>query len=171
MNNKNQVVENNNFYIKVAKKTFSSILLFCSISLLLILVSFHPEDSGWGVVSENIPKNFYGEIGSLISGLVIREFGILTGLLFSSILFAWSLKLFNETQITLFKTKIFTIFVMIFFSSLGGTYVETKLIQGLNLNLPVINQNGLSEWLLIYFSHKTSHLISLNFVLVINLPL
>ena len=165
MNNKNQVIENNNFYIKVAKKIFSSILLFCSISLLLILVSFHPEDSGWGVVSENIPKNFYGEIGSLISGLVIREFGILSGLMFSSILFAWSLKLFNETQITQFKTKIFTIFVMIFFSSLGGTYVETRLIQGLNLNLPVINQNGLSEWLLIYFSHKTSHLISLNFVL------
>ena len=165
MNNKNQVVENNNFYIKVAKKIFSSILLFCSISLLLILVSFHPEDSGWGVVSENIPKNFYGEIGSLISGLVIREFGILSGLLFSSILFAWSLKLFNETQITLFKTKIFTIFVMIFFSSLGGSYVETRLIQGLNLNLPAINQNGLSEWLLIYLSNKTSHLISLKFVL------
>ena len=163
MNNKNQVIENNNFYIKIIRRILSSILFLSSISFFLILFSFHPEDSGWGVFSENIPKNFYGEIGSLISGLVIREFGILPGFLLTSILFIWSLKLFNETHITLFKTKVFTILVMVFLSSLGGTFVETKLIQGLNLNLPIFNQNGLSEWLLINFSNKTSHLISLNF--------
>ena len=97
MNNKNQVIENNNFYIKIIRRILSSILFLSSISFFLILFSFHPDDSGWGVFSENIPKNFYGEIGSLISGLVIREFGILPGFLLTSILFIWSLKLFNET--------------------------------------------------------------------------
>ena len=79
-------MENSNFYIKIFNKIFSIILFFSSISIFLVLFSFHPEDPGWGVVSENIPKNFYGEIGSFFSGLVIREFGILPGLFLSSIL-------------------------------------------------------------------------------------
>ena len=99
-------MEKNNFYIKIINKILSSILFFSSISFFLVLFSFHPEDPGWGIISENIPKNFYGEIGSFISGLVIREFGILPGLLLSSIIFIWSLKLFNETNIKFFKTKI-----------------------------------------------------------------
>ena len=107
-------MEYSNFYIKIANKVISSILFFSSISIFLILFSFHPEDPGWGVISENIPKNFFGEVGSFFSGLVIREFGILPGLLLSSILFIWSLKLFNETKIKFFKTKVFTIIFMIF---------------------------------------------------------
>ena len=107
-------MEKNNFYIKIINKILFSILFFSSISFFLVLFSFHPEDPGWGLVSENIPKNFYGEIGSFISGLVIKEFGILPGLLLSSILFMWSLKIFNETNIKFFKTKIFTIIFLIF---------------------------------------------------------
>ena len=80
-------MEKSNFYIKIINKILSSILFFGSTSFFLVLFSFHPEDPGWGVVSENVPKNFYGEIGSFFSGLVIREFGILPGLLLSSILF------------------------------------------------------------------------------------
>ena len=98
-------MEESNFYIKITNKIFSIILFFSSISIFLVLFSFHPEDPGWGFVSENVPKNFYGEIGSFFSGLVIREFGILPGLFLSSILFMWSLKLFNETKIKFIKTK------------------------------------------------------------------
>ena len=151
-------MENSNFYIKIINKIFSIILFFSSISIFLVLFSFHPEDPGWGVVSENIPKNFYGEIGSFFSGLVIREFGILPGLFLSSILFIWSLKLFNETKIKFFKTKLLTIFFMIFLSSLGGTYLEIHIIQKLNLNLPMLSQTGLSEWLLLNCSNKISDL-------------
>ena len=151
-------MENSNFYIKIINKIFSIILFFSSISIFLVLFSFHPEDPGWGVVSENIPKNFYGEIGSFFSGLVIREFGILPGLFLSSILFIWSLKLFNETKIKFFKTKLVTIFFMIFLSSLGGTYLEINIIQKLNLNLPMLSQTGLSEWLLLNCSNKISDL-------------
>ena len=151
-------MENSNFYIKITNKIFSIILFFSSISIFLVLFSFHPEDPGWGVVSENIPKNFYGEIGSFFSGLVIREFGILPGLFLSSILFIWSLKLFNETKIKFFKTKLLTIFFMIFLSSLGGTYLEIHITQKLNLNLPMLSQTGLSEWLLLNCSNKISDL-------------
>ncbi len=153
-------MEYSNFYIKLANKVISSILFFSSISIFLVLFSFHPEDPGWGVVSENIPKNFYGEAGSFFSGLVIREFGILPGLLLSSILFIWSLKLFNETKIKFFKTKVFTIILMIVLSSLGGTYLETSLIQKLNLNFPIFSQNGLSEWFLLSCSSEISNLIA-----------
>ena len=106
------------YYIKISNKILSSILCFSSISFFLMLFSFHPEDPGWGVVSENTPKNFYGEIGSLFSGLVIRKFGILPGLFLSSILFVWSLKFFNETKIKFFKTKLLTTLFMIILSSL-----------------------------------------------------
>ena len=157
-------MENSNFYIKIINKIFSIILFCSSISIFLVLFSFHPEDPGWGFVSENIPKNFYGEIGSFFSGLVIREFGILPGLFLSSILFIWSLKLFNETKIKFFKTKLLTIFFMTFLSSLGGTYLEIHITQKLNLNLPMLSQTGLSEWLLLNCSNKISDLTDFDIV-------
>ena len=120
-------MEKSNFYINIINKILFLILFFSSVSFFLVLFSFHPEDPGWGIISENIPKNFYGEIGSFISGLVIREFGILPGLLLSSIIFIWSLKFFNETKIKFFKSKILTIILMIFLSSIGGTYLEINI--------------------------------------------
>ena len=158
-------MEYNSFYIKITYKISSLILFFISISIFLVLFSFHPEDPGWGVVSENIPKNFYGEKGSFFSGLVIREFGILPGLFLSSILFIWSLKLFNYTEITFFKTKVFTIVFMIFLSSLGGTYLEIQIIQNLNLKFPILSQTGLSEWLLLNCSNKISNFLDFDVAL------
>ena len=155
-------MENNNLYINVINKIFFLILFFSSISFFLALFSFHQEDPGWGVVSENIPKNFFGKTGSFLSGLVIREFGILPGLFLSSILFIWSLKLFNKTKIKFFKIKFLTILLMTFLSSLGGTYFEFHIIQKLNINLPILNQTGLSEWLLLNCSNKISEIIDLD---------
>ncbi len=165
MNDNDQVLEKSNFYIKMINKILSSMLFIISISLFLILLSFHPEDSGWGVINETTPKNFYGEIGSYLSGLIIREFGILPGILLSSILFIWSLKVFNETNIKYFKTKIFTIIFMILLSSIGGTYLETNIIQKLNLNSPLFSQKGLSEWLLLTCSSKISDLVAFDITL------
>ena len=167
MNNKIPVVDDNNFYIKIIKKFVSIILVVTSISFFLILCSFHPEDSGWGFISENDPKNFFGQIGAFFSGLIIKEFGILPGLLFSLVLFIWSLKLFYGTLIENLKIKFLSLVLMIFFSSLGGSYVETEIIQKLNLNFPILSQKGLSEWLLFNFSNKFSELMALNFALSI----
>ncbi len=158
-------MEFSNFYIKIANKILSSILFFCSISIFLILFSFHPLDPGWGIVSENIPKNLYGVTGSFFSGFVIRELGILPGLFFSSILFIWSLKLFNENNIKFLKIKIFTIIFMIFLSSIGGTYLENNIIHKLNLDFPIFRQNGLSEWLLLACSSKISNLVAFDITL------
>ena len=158
-------MEKSSFYIKIINKILSLILFFSSTLFFLILFSFHPEDPGWGIVSENVPKNLYGETGSFIAGLVIREFGILPGLLLSIVLFMWSLKLFNETKINFFKTKILTIIFMIFLGSIGGTYLETNIIQKLNLNLPLFSQNGLSEWLLLSFSSKITNITALDIVI------
>ncbi len=160
MNEKAQTI-NNNIYFNIIKKILSLILLVTSISLFIILFSFHPDDSGWGVISENVSKNFYGQTGSFFSGLIIREFGLLPGLFFSLILFMWSLKIFNGTEIKHIKIKFISIFFMIFFSSLGGTYSEI-IIQKLNLNFPILSQNGLSELLLLNLSNKLSHLFAYN---------
>ena len=154
MNNKDQIIENSNFYTKITNKILSLIILSISISLFLILFSFNPEDPGWGMVSDNITKNYFGETGALLSGIIIKEFGLLPGLLSSIILFIWSLKFFNGSKIKLFKIKLLAFILMIFFASLGGTYFETHLIQKLHLNFAILSQNGLPEWLLSIFSNN-----------------
>ncbi len=161
MNNKDQAVETSSFYSYINNKILSLILFFLSLSIFVVLFSFSPEDPGWGVVSERNPNNLFGEIGSFISGLIIKEFGIFPGLLMSSVLLIWSLKLFYGTKIKVFKIKFLTIILMLFLSSLGGTYVEAQLIQKFNLNFPIITQDGLSEWFLTNFSNKISDLITL----------
>ena len=162
MNNKDQIIENSNFYTKITNKILSLIILSISISLFLILFSFNPEDPGWGMVSDNITKNYFGETGALLSGIIIKEFGLLPGLLSSIILFIWSLKFFNGSKIKLFKIKLLAFILMIFLGSLGGAYFETHLIQKLHLNFAILSQNGLPEWLLSIFSNNFSELIDLN---------
>ena len=97
------------------------------------------------------PRNLYGKTGAYLSGLIIREFGLFPGLLISLLLFIWSLKFFNGSKIKFFKIKFLSIIFMVFFSSLGGSYFETQLIQNLNLNFSIISQNGLSEWFLVNY--------------------
>ena len=146
----------NHTLFRIIKKILSIILLFFSISLLSILISFDALDQGWGIISERPTTNIYSEIGAWFSGLIIREFGIFPGLLLSLVLFIWSLKLFNNSLITYVKTKLFAIIFMIFMSSLGASYIETILVKKFNLNSPIISQRGLSEWLLSNFSNLIS---------------
>ena len=54
---------------------------------------------------------------------------------------------------------------MIFLSSIGGTYLETNIIQKLNLNFPIFSQDGLSEWLLLNCSNKISDLTDFDIIL------
>ena len=97
MNNKEQIFEDSNLYTKISYKVLFTILFFTSISLLLILFSFDPDDSGWGIFSENTTKNLYGKTGAYLSGLniiglkirgfskdIIQDLRKAYGLLFSS---------------------------------------------------------------------------------------
>ena len=58
MNDKDQVLEKSNFYTKMINKILSSMLFVIAISLFLILLSFHPEDTGWGVINETTPVSY-----------------------------------------------------------------------------------------------------------------
>ncbi len=156
---KNQEIVGTPILSEIIKKSLAFLLLFSSISLVLILITFNPLDTGWGIVSETLPSNLYKEIGAWLSGFIIKEFGIFPGLLSSLILFIWSLKFFNSSNINHLKKKLLTIFIMIFFSSLGGTYIENILINSLKLNFSIINQTGLSEWFLLYFSSGISKIL------------
>ena len=131
---------------KIFHSVFTLILFFTSISFCLILVSFSPDDPSWGFASNKIPTNLYNTYGAWIAGFVIREFGIFPGLLSSVVLFIWSIKLFNRSDFKFLKLKSFTFLLMIIFSTFGGVYVEGVLNNNLQLEHPIINQNGLAEW-------------------------
>ena len=161
---KNQEIEGNFVIIGIIKKFLSILLLFFSISLTLILLTFNPSDKGWGVISDKTPTNLYSEIGAWLSGLIVKELGVFPGFLLSLILVIWSLKLFNNSKITFLKTKLSAIFLLIFFSSIGGTYLESILVKTFNLNFPLISQRGLSEWLLLNFSNGISNFLDVDLI-------
>ena len=62
----------NKFLDQIFKKSMMMILFCVSIAIFLSLLTFSPNDPGWGVVSEEESNNIFGEVGSWISGLIIR---------------------------------------------------------------------------------------------------
>ena len=102
---KDQEIEGNLIVIGIIKKILSTLLLFFSISLMVIILTFNTTDKGWGVVSDKTPTNLYNEIGAWLSGIIVKELGVLPGFLLSLILVIWSLKLFNNSKITFLKIK------------------------------------------------------------------
>ena len=151
---------------KLSTKIFYSglalFLLFSSISLLLILISFSPDDPSWGFRSNKSPENFYDIYGAWLAGLIIREFGIFPGFLTSLVLFTWSLKLFNRSDFSFLKLKLLTFLLMIFLNALGSAYFEGLLYDGLQIKHPIINQNGLSEWMFTKLSNEFSQVFNTN---------
>ena len=83
---KDQETEGNLVVIGITKKILSTLLLFFSISLMTIMLTFNSTDKGWGVVSDKTPTNLYNEIGAWLSGLIVKEFGVFPGFLLSLIL-------------------------------------------------------------------------------------
>ena len=137
-------------------------LLFMSISLLLILISFNPDDPSWGFRSNKNPVNFFDIYGAWLAGFVIREFGIFPGFLTSLILFTWSLKLFNRSDFNFLKLKLLIFSLMIFLNALGSAYFEGLLYESLQFKHPIISQNGLPEWMFIKLSNEISQVFNAN---------
>ena len=150
---KDQEIEGNLFAIGIIKKILSTLLLFFSISLMAIMLTFNSTDKGWGVVSDKTPTNLYNEIGAWLSGIIVKELGVFPGFLLSLILVIWSLKLFNNSKITFLKIKFSAVILLVSLSSIGGTYLESILVKTFNLNFLLISHRGLSEGLLLYFSN------------------
>ena len=149
---------------KLSTKIFYSglalFLLFMSISLLLVLFSFSPDDTSWGFRSNKNLINFYDIYGAWLAGFVIREFGISPVLLTSLVLFIWSLKLFNRSNFNFLKLKLLIFLLMIFLNALGSTYFEGILYNNLEFKLSILNQNGLSEWMFIKLSGEISQVLN-----------
>ena len=91
MNKTDQVLKNK-ILKKIINKIISLSIISFVVSVFLILFSFNPDDTGWGVISETPITNIYGEKGSYVSGFIIKEFGILPALLLLSVMFIWALK-------------------------------------------------------------------------------
>ena len=161
---KDQEIEGNLIVIGIIKKILSTLLLFFSISLMAIMLTFNSTDKGWGVVSDKTPTNLYNEIGAWLSGIIVKELGVFPGFLLSLILVIWSLKLFNNSKITFLKIKLSAIFLLVSLSSIGGTYLESILVKTFNLNFPLISQRGLSEWLLLNFSNGISNFLDVDLI-------
>ena len=149
-------VKENFFLIKFINKIFGIFLVLISISLFLILFSFNPHDPGWGLVSDKIPTNLFNVSGAWLAGFIIREFGIIPGVLVSLVFFMWSLKLFNGSSINYLKLKLLTFIFMFFLSSMGGACIEFILNNQFNLLFPIISQSGFAELIASYFSDKTT---------------
>ena len=164
MAKKDQEIQGNLVVIGIIKKILSILLLFFSISLTTIILTFNSADKGWGVVSDKTPTNLYDEIGAWLSGLIVKELGVFPGFLLSLILVIWSLKLFNNSKITFLKIKLSAIFLLVSLSSIGGTYLESILVKTFNLNFPLISQRGLSEWLLLNFSNGISNFLDVDLI-------
>jgi len=144
---------------KLLKNSMFMLLFSLSITIFLSLVTFNPDDQGWGVVSVNESTNFFGETGAWVSGLIIREFGFITGLLFVSVLFIWSLKFFNSSTINFIKLKTLSLLLMIIAGSFGDAYLEILTSEFISSKIFTIFQEGYSDWIFIFVSENVSNLL------------
>ena len=135
------------------------LLFSLSVTIFLSLATFNPDDQGWGVVSVNESTNFFGETGAWVSGLIIREFGFITGLLFVSVLFIWSLKFFNSSTINFIKFKTLSLLLMIIAGSFGDAYLEILTSEFISSQIFTIFQEGYSDWIFIFVSENVSNLL------------
>ena len=152
----------NKFLDQIFKKSMMMILFCVSIAIFLSLLTFNPNDPGWGVVSVQESNNIFGEFGSWISSLIIREFGLIPGFLVSFILFIWSLKLFNKSTINYFKLKALSLFLFIVLGSLSDAYLELLITKYINYQNSSFFQEGYSDWVFTHLSKNISSLLEIS---------
>jgi len=152
----------NKFLDQIFKKSMM-IMLFCvAIAIFLSLLTFNSNDPGWGVASVQESKNIFGEVGSWISSLIIREFGLIPGLLVSFVFFIWSLKLFNKSNINYFKFKVISLFLFIVLGSFSDAYLEQLITKYINYQNSTFFQEGYSDWVFTLFSKYISSVLEIS---------
>jgi len=152
----------NKFLDQIFKKSMM-IMLFCvAIAIFLSLLTFNPNDPGWGVASVQESKNIFGEVGSWISSLIIREFGLIPGLLVSFVFFIWSLKLFNKSNINYFKFKVISLFLFIVLGSFSDAYLEQLITKYINYQNSTFFQEGYSDLVFTFFSENISTVLEIS---------
>ena len=149
----------NKFLNQIFKKSMMILLFFISIAIFLSLLTFNPDDPGWGVVSDKEANNILGEVGSWISSLIIREFGLISGFLLSFIFFSWSLKSFNGSTINYLKLKVLSLFLFVVLGSLSDAYIELLITKYISFQNAPFFQEGYSDWVFTLFSKNISILL------------
>ena len=163
MNKTKNDMSDSKFLDKLVKKSMFMLLFFLSFAIFLSLISFNPDDQGWGVVSVKNSTNFFGETGAWVSGLIIREFGVIPGFLLVFVLLTWSLKLFNDSTINFMKLKILSLLLMIVLGSLGDAYFEILTSEFINPKFVTIFQEGYSDWIFVITSKNISSLLEMSY--------
>ena len=152
----------NKFLNQIFKKSMM-LLLFCvSIAIFLSLLTFNPDDPGWGVVSLKESSNILGGVGSWISSLIIREFGLIPGFLLCFVLFIWSLKLFNSSIVKYFKLKVLSLILFVVLGSLSDAYLELLITKYISFQNSSYFQEGYSDWIFTLFSKNISSLLEIS---------
>ena len=152
----------NKFLNQIFKKSMM-LLLFCvSIAIFLSLLTFNPDDPGWGVVSLKESSNILGGTGSWISSLIIREFGLIPGFLLCFVLFIWSLKLFNSAIVKYFKLKVLSLILFVVLGSLSDAYLELLITKYISFQNSSYFQEGYSDWIFTLFSKNISSLLEIS---------
>ncbi len=152
----------NKFLNQIFKKSMM-LLLFCvTIAIFLSLLTFNPDDPGWGVVSLKESSNILGGVGSWISSLIIREFGLIPGFLLCFVLFIWSLKLFNSSIVKYFKLKVLSLILFVVLGSLSDAYLELLITKYISFQNSSYFQEGYSDWIFTLFSKNISSLLEIS---------
>ena len=152
----------NKFLNQIFKKSMMLLLFFVSIAIFLSLLTFNPDDPGWGVVSLKESSNILGGAGSWISSLIIREFGLIPGFLLCFVLFIWSLKLFNSSIVKYFKLKVLSLILFVVLGSLSDAYLELLITKYISFQNSSYFQEGYSDWIFTLFSKNISSLLEIS---------
>ena len=152
----------NKFLNQIFKKSVMLLLFFVSIAIFLSLLTFNPDDPGWGVVSLKESSNILGGVGSWISSLIIREFGLIPGFLLCFVLFIWSLKLFNSSIVKYFKLKVLSLILFVVLGSLSDAYLELLITKYISFQNSSYFQEGYSDWIFTLFSKNISSLLEIS---------
>ena len=152
----------NKFLNQIFKKSMMLLLFFVSIAIFLSLLTFNPDDPGWGVVSLKDSSNILGGVGSWISSLIIREFGLIPGFLLCFVLFIWSLKLFNSSIVKFFKLKVLSLILFVVLGSLSDAYLELLITKYISFQNSSYFQEGYSDWIFTLFSKNISSLLEIS---------
>ena len=75
---------------KLALIFIGAFFFILAVFIALSSLSFNFNETGWRVVSSIETKNYFGLLGSYISGFLLKEFGILVPIFLSlSFFFIW----------------------------------------------------------------------------------
>ena len=98
---------------------FLGIILFTlSIFIFLSSLSFNFNETGWQNLSNLETQNIFGQYGSYVSGLMLKEFGILTPVFLSIILMLYGFKYLKYEVISNLWFKLILIIALVFVSGI-----------------------------------------------------